>query len=63
MNETEFRIDCERAQMIITLNSKKFFRMMDSDNRDYITSVKCVSSTDEIILSMLIIGEVNIFHK
>ena len=63
MNETKFRIDCERAQMIITLNPKKFFRMMNSNNRDYITSVKCVSSTDEIIPSMLIIGGVNIFHK
>lgn len=63
MNETSFRIGCERAQMIITLNPKRSFRMMNPDNRDYITSVKCVSSADEVIPSMLIISGVNILHK
>ena len=63
MNETKFRIECERAHMIITLDSKKPFRMINSNNRDYITFVKCVSSTDEIIPPMLIISGVNIFHK
>ena len=36
---------------------------MNSNNRDYITSVKCVSSIDEVISSMLIILKINILHK
>ena len=63
MNEIDFRIDCERTQMIITLNSKKSFRMINSNNRYYITFVKCVNSVDEMISSMLIISKINIFHK
>ena len=63
MNETDFRIDCGRTQMIITLDPKRPLRMMNSDNRDYITSVKCVSSGGEVIPPMLIISGVNILHK
>lgn len=63
MNETNFRIGCGWAQIVITLNLKKSLCMMNSNNRDYITSVKCVNSTGKIISPMLIISKVNIFHK
>ena len=63
MNETDFRIDCEWIQMIISLNKWKSFCLMNSDNRDYITSVKCISFANNVIPSLFIISEVHIFHK
>ena len=63
MNEIDFRIDCERTQMIITLNVNKSLRMTDSDNRDYITSMKCISSTEHVISLLIIISKIHILHK
>ena len=63
MDETGFRIGCGRAKMVIMLDPNKPLRMMDPDNRDYITSVECVSSGGEVIPPMLIISGVNILHK
>ena len=63
MNETDFRIDCDRAQLIMIMNVNKSLRMTDSDNRDYITSMKCVSFADDVILFLLILSKVNILHK
>ena len=63
MNETDFCIDCERAQMIVTLNSKKSLRMTNSNNRIYIIFVEYVSSREWVIRFMLILTEVHILHK
>jgi hypothetical protein len=63
MNETDFRIDCERAQLVVTLNSNKSLRMTNSNNRTYLTSMKCVSSEGWFIPLMLILAEVHILHK
>ena len=63
MNETSFRIDCDRTQLIVTMNVNKSLRMTDSNNRDYITLMKCVSLTDDVISFLFIISEVNILHK
>ena len=63
MNETDFRIECERAQMIVTLNPNKPLRMTDSDNRTYLTSVESISSDGADISPMLIISGVHILHK
>ena len=63
MNETDFRIDCERSRIVITLDVNKNIRMTDSNNRDYVTSVKVVNAIDDTILTMLIMKRVNILHK
>ena len=63
MNETDFRIDCERSRIVITLDVNKKIRMTDSNNRDYVTSVKIVNAIDDTISSMLIMKKVNILHK
>ncbi len=63
MNETSFRIDCERAQLVITFNSRKSLRMMNSNNRDYIIFVKCINVSDEMIFSLIILTEVHILRK
>jgi trans-2-enoyl-CoA reductase len=63
MDETGFRIDCGRAQLMITLDTRKSLRMTDSDNRDYITSVECISSDGEVIPPLIILAGVHILHK
>ena len=63
MNETEFRLNCGKSRIIITLNIKKFFKMTDSNNREYITSMKIINVDDEIISSMLIVKRNFILHR
>ena len=63
MNETGFRIGCGRAQVVITLDANKPLRMTDPDNRDYITSVECISSAGHVIPPLIIISGVHILHK
>ena len=59
MNETSFRIDVDRAQTIITMKLHKRLLLADANNRDYITSIECISAdTDEYaLLTFLIIVE------
>ena len=63
VDETGFRIGCGRAQMVITMDPKKPLRMTDPDNRDYITTVECISSGGEVIPPLIIISGVQILHK
>ncbi len=63
MNETGFRIDCGRAQLVVTLDPNKPLRMTDPDNRTYLTFVECVSSEGWFIPPMLILAGVHILHK
>lgn len=63
MDETGFRIGCGRTQVVISLNRRKSLRLMDPDNRDYITSVECISSAGDVIPPLLIISGVHILHK
>jgi hypothetical protein len=63
INETSFRIDCERTQLVIILNTRKSLRMTNLDNRDYILCVECISSDDEMIFSLIILIEMHILHK
>ena len=63
MNETEFRLNCGKSRIIITLNIKKPFKMTDSNNREYITSMKIINVDGEIIPSMLIVKKNFILHR
>ncbi len=63
MDETGFRIGCGKAQLIVTMDANKPFCMIDPENRDYITSVKCIGSAGETIPLMLLISGVNILYK
>jgi hypothetical protein len=62
MNETGFRVSCEISHLMMTLSQRKVI-ITDFDNRDYITSAKCINETDDSILSFLILKEVNILSK
>ena len=63
MNETNFRIDCDRAHLVMIINVNKSLRMIDLNNRDYIISMKCVNFVNDVISFLFIILKVNILHK
>ena len=49
--------------MVVTIDPNKPLRMIDLENRDYITLVECIGSAGETIPPMLLISGVNILHK
>ena len=63
INTTSFQINSEKSQLIVIIEPNKLFHIIDPNNRDYITSVKCIVSTSETISPMLLISGVNILHK
>lgn len=63
MDETGFRIGCGRDPIVVTLDHRKPLRLTDPDNRDYITSVECISSVGDVIPPLIIISGVHILHK
>ena len=63
MNETDFRIECEKSRIIITLITKKSSsRMTDLNNREYIIFVEVINAADDIISSFLIFKKSIIAH-
>ena len=42
MNKTGFQISCEKAQLVVTMEINKPFSMINLDNYDYITLIKCI---------------------
>ncbi len=63
MDKTGFRIDYGKAHLVVIIDSNKPLRMIDPENRDYITLVECIGSADETIPPILLISGVNILHK
>lgn len=57
MNETNFRIECDRAYTIITLETSKRLIFTNANNRDYIISIECVDvdNDDYALLAFLIV--------
>ena len=63
MDETGFRFGCGKAQLVVTIDPNKPVRMINPENRNYITSVECISSAGETIPPMLLVSGVNILYK
>lgn len=63
MDEANFQIASGKAQLVVNMDPNKPFCIIDLENRDYITSVECISSAGETIQPMLLISGVNILHK
>ena len=56
MNETNFRINIDRAQTIIIIKSYKRLLLADANNQNYIISIKYISvDTDEYALLIFLI--------
>lgn len=63
MHETGFRIGCGKAQLIVIMDLNKPLRMIDPDNRNYITSVEYIGSAGETTPPMLLVSRVNNSNK
>ena len=64
MNETGFRIKCEKSRLMITLITKQSSpRMTNSDNREYIIFVEVINAVDDIISLFLIFKKSFIAHR
>ena len=63
MDETGFRIGCGIAHCVVTLDKSKPLRLVDPDNRDYVTSVECVCAADWSLPPFIILKGAHILHK
>ena len=44
MDERGFRVGSGKAQLVVTMDPNEPLRMIDPENREYITSVECIGS-------------------
>ena len=58
MNETNFRIKCEKANTIVTMKSRRKFVITNANNRDYISSIECINADDFTLSFFLIYADV-----
>lgn len=63
MDETGFRINCGKAQLIVIIDLNKSLCMIDLENCNYITSVECIGFAGKTIPPILLISRVNILQK
>jgi len=57
MNEIDFRIECNKAYIVIILKISKRLVLTNVDNRDYIISIEYVDANinDYVLLTFLIV--------
>lgn len=63
INETNFWIGCRKTYWDISTHAKKPLIFKDSDNWDYVTSIKTISDRKCDIPFMLILVGINILEK
>ena len=54
MDETGFCIGCGRCHWVVSTHRQQALRLVDPDNRDYISSYECISAGGQTTPSMLI---------
>lgn len=55
MDETGFRIGCGKSHSVITRSARKNLYLSDAEDRDYITSIECISAGGYMLPPLLII--------
>ena len=63
VQEMGFRVGCGITHCVITLDKSKPLRFMDPDNRDYVTSVECISAAGWSVPPFVILKGAHILHK
>ena len=64
MNETGFRVDCGRDRIVLTLNTQKFSKTTDPDNREYLTFIEVINDEgDSIPLMFIVKGADSVLHR
>ena len=63
MDETGFRVGYRIIYYIIILDKSKPLRFVDSDNRDYVTSIEYISAVGWSVPLFVILKEAYILYK
>lgn len=63
MDETKFKISCGRQQKVITKEKKARVILEDLENRDFISSIECMSSDRSVKPNMIILSEKSHLEK
>lgn len=63
MDETGFRIGCGIAHMVVTRHVNRILFLRDAENRDFITSIECISASGKVIPPHLILKGNQVLHK
>ncbi len=63
MDEIGFRVGCEKAHWVVTLDPDKPLLLTDPDNREYLTSFETISGGGLSIPLMLILCSIVILEK
>ena len=63
MDETGFRIGCGKANTVVTMESRRKLVITDADNRDYISSIECISAGGFALSFFLICAGVWVLEK
>ena len=63
MDETGFRIGCGIAHMVVIRHVNRKLFQRDAENRDFITSIKCISASGIVIPPHLILKGNQMLHK
>ena len=63
MDETGFRIGCGIAHMVVTRHVNRTLFLRDAENRDFITSIECISASGEVIPPHLVLKGNQVLHK
>lgn len=63
IDETGYCAGCDKANLVINLDSDKLILSIDSDNWEYITLVKSISSGGKKIIPILILYGIRILKK
>ena len=64
MNKIDFRVNCDRDRIVLTLNIQKFLKTIDSNNRKYLTFIKIINNKENSILFMFIAKDIDlILHR
>jgi len=64
IDETGFRIGCDKSRVVVTLDTKRPAKIADSDNREYVTAMEAANAEGDTIPPMLIFkGADLVMHK
>ena len=60
INEINFRINCDRNRIVLTLNTQKSLKTIDSNNREYLTFIKIINDKKNSISFIFIAKDIDL---
>ena len=59
MNEIDFRINCDRSQIVFILTTQKSSKTVDSNSREYLTFIKVINDEENSISFIFITKDID----